>query len=421
MDHGLLWHESFLSPVVKRILLCIVLFAAAAVRGELLPGFSLAPIAKTSGFCSGVATDSNGVLYYTTTSGDLFRLDGATSTRVAHVNTIAIGNGGLLGLALPDDRTAIVHYTRGSVVSDVISRIDLTTGGETLVHEFIGDVEQPGNIVPSEHHGGNPIVTADGTIYVGIGDYGSAQIAALPQWNAGKIWRIDPNGNATQVASGFRNPFDLAFDPETQRLIVPDNGELQDDEINVVTMAGGFFGWPYTSGNRPPYPGAMPPAYVFPTIVAPTGFLRLTGRSPLLRSGYLLGTFVTKAVEYIPNVDAQPFPAPIAITSKDVSSIVDITESPNGDIVIATGLMLYRLTPPRPGDCNGDGLVTFADLTALDLELADGDSHPSYAAQDGSYRGSWGCDANADGVISRADMNALWRLVLPKSYAVRHR
>lgn len=402
------------------LVLAILLLVAAIARGELLPGFQLAPIAKTGGFCSGVAADSRGILYYTTTAGNLFRLDGTASTLVAHVDTLAVGNGGLLGLALADDHTAIVHYTRGSITSDVISRIDLTTGAETLVHEFIGDIEQPGHIVPTEHHGGNPIVTPDGTIYFGIGDYGSFQIAALPQWNAGKLWRIDANGATTQLASGFRNPFDLAWDPDGQRLIVSDNGEVEDDEINVVPGAGGFFGWPYTSGNRPAWPGAVPPRYVFPRIVAPTGLARVSGHDPLLRSGYLLGGFVTKAVYYIPDVDAQPFPAPVAITAGELPPVVDVIEAPSGDIVVATGSMLYRLTPPRMGDCNGDALVNFADVTALELELADGAGQATSAAQNGAHRGSWGCDANGDGVISAEDIAALWRILLPKKRATGH-
>jgi glucose/arabinose dehydrogenase len=400
-------------PLIRLVLALLILSAASLARGELLPGFRIDPIAKTSGFCSGIAADPRGTLYYTTQSGDIYRLDGGVSTHVVHIDTVATGNAGLLGVAMADDHTAIVHYTRGTVSSDVISRFDLTTGSETVLHEFVGDIEQPGRGVNGEHHGGNPIITADGTVYVGIGDYGSFQIAALPQWNAGKIWRIDPNGRATQLASGFRNPFDLAWEPDAQRLIVPDNGETTDDEIDIVSAAGGFFGWPFTSGNRPPYPGAVPPIYVFPKVVAPTGIARLSGRNPLLPRGYLLGSFVTQAVYYIANIDA---PAPIALTAKDVAPIVDVIESPTVDIIVATGQTIYRLTPPRLGDCNGDGVLNFADVTALEQELASGSGEPTTS----SHR-SWGCDANGDGVISGEDVAVLWRMVVGKAYAVRHR
>ena len=39
-------------------------------------------------------------------------LDGDRSTVVAMVATDAVGNSGLLGMALVDDHTAVVHYTR---------------------------------------------------------------------------------------------------------------------------------------------------------------------------------------------------------------------------------------------------------------------------------------------------------------------
>ncbi|HEX7190231.1 MAG TPA: hypothetical protein VF381_01560, partial [Thermoanaerobaculia bacterium] len=179
-----------------------------------------------------------------------------------------------------------------------------------------------------------------------------------------------------------------------KRLIVPDNGDLVDDEINVITT-GGFYGWPLTAGNSPPVQGAIPPLYVFPTIVAPTGIVRLSGANPLLSRGYLLDTFVTRGVYYIGDAiddsGANPFPDPVAITTKDVFfPIVDVTESPQGVIYFATGTTLFRLVPPMRGDCNGDGVVDFADIGALQLELADGDPHPASTAAAGSYRGRWG-------------------------------
>jgi glucose/arabinose dehydrogenase len=400
---------------VKSFVSFIFWLSATVASAEMLPGFRIEPVAATSGFCTSVVTDSHGTIFYTTQTGDIVRLDGTQSTKVAQVMTEAVGNSGLLGMALADDHTAIVHYTTLTESYDVISRIDLGSGSETVVHQFTGDVESPGRYTPSEHHGGNPIVTADGTIYVGIGDYGLGWVAAQPGWNAGKIWRIDPSGNATQLASGFRNPYDLAWDPIGRRLIVPDNGDLVDDEINVITT-GGFYGWPLTAGNFPLVEGAVPPVYVFSTVVAPTGIVRLSGANPLLSRGYLLGAFVTRAIYFI----SDSIDTPVAITTKDVNPIVDVTESPTGEIFFTTGTVIYRLVPPMRGDCNGDGLVNFADINALQLELADGDPHPASTAADGTYRGSWGCDADGDGLVGSSDVNALWRIVFPRARAARH-
>lgn len=409
-----------------------MVFVAARINAATLPGFGVRQIAITSGFCSSLALDSRGILYYTTTSGDLFRVDdNGASAKVAHVDTQFIGNSGLLGLALLDDATAVVHYTTPGPTAEVISRIDLGSGVETVVAQIFDDASGPGRSVPSEHHGGIPVVGDNGSVYVGIGDFGAFLIAAKPEWIAGKILRIDPDGAVTKIASGFRNPFGMAWDPAGRRLIVADNGDVADDEINIVTEAGGFFGWPYTMGTEPPYPGAVPPIYTFPEVVAPTGMARLSGHNPILRSGYLLGGFVSKAIHYIPDIDARPrrrptggsppaqvtapatLPDPIALISHETGPLIDVAEGPSGEILFATASAIYRLTVPVRGDCNGDGLVNFADVAALDAELAGGD-HSIFAT-----KASWGCDVNGDGMISAADREALMMMLHSRRRAAR--
>ncbi len=401
-----------------RALLALLLFSPGVVPAAALPGFRVQLVGTTSGFASSIAIDSRGTIYYTTTSGDLCRFVDSKSTVVSHVNTIAVGDSGLLGMALRDDNTAIVHYTTPGQIADVISTIDLSSGAETILQSFVCDIDMPQRGSPSEHHGGNPIVAVDGSIFVGIGDYGGGAIAALPNWNGGKIFRIFPDRTVQQFARGFRNPFDMAWDATKQRLIAPDNGVLTDDEINIVHF-GDFCGWPYTMGNAPPIEGAVPPIYTFPNVVAPTGLLAVEGRDRWFRTGYLLCGFVTKAIYYIPDIDARPFPDPIPLINGETKSIIDIAQAPNGDVFFVTGSTINRLIVPIPGDCNGDGLVDAADIAALTQELADGDSHPTITAQSGGFRGSWGCDVDQNGVIDSRDMTALLAKVSIRSRAVR--
>jgi glucose/arabinose dehydrogenase len=321
-------------------------------------------------------------------------------------------------LALINDNTAVVHYTTSAVTADVISTIDLTSGAETVLHSFPCDIDVPTRPCAPEHHGGNPSVGSDGSIFVGIGDYGGRAIAALPEWNGGKIWRILPSGEVQQFARGFRNPFDTSWDAANQRLIVPDNGDLADDEINIVHF-GDYDGWPYTMGNQPPIAGAVPPLYVFPIIVAPTGLVALNGHNGYFPNGYLLSAFVTKALYYIPNIDAQPFPDPIAVISGITGMIIDVAQGPDGTIYFVAADGLYQLIPPLRGDCNGDGRVDAADTAALAQELLDGNPEPAISAQNGAYPGSWGCDVNGDGVIDSRDMTALLEIVRLRKRAVR--
>jgi Glucose / Sorbosone dehydrogenase/Dockerin type I domain len=396
-----------------------LLMIASAVHAAALPGFRVQKLGAASGFPDSIAIDSHNTIYYTTTAGSLFRFSNGTSQLVTRVNTTAIGDSGLLGMALLNDDTAVVHYTNGALTADVISTIDLKTAAETVLHSFPCDIDLPTRPCAAEHHGGNPSVGADGSIFVGIGDYGGRLIAALPEWNGGKIWRIKPSGEVEQFARGFRNPFDTSWDDANQRLIVPDNGDLADDEINIVHF-GDFCGWPLTMGSQPPIEGAVAPRYVFPIIVAPTGLIAVNGRSGYFPTGYLLSAFVTKALYYIPNIDAQPFPDPIAVISGITPMIIDVAQSPDGTIYFVAADGLYQLIPPLRGDCNGDGRVDAADAAALAQELLDGNPEAATSAQNGAYPGSWGCDVNGDGVIDSRDMTALLEMIHSRTRAVTH-
>src|SRR5512140_371107 len=69
-------------------LLTFILLFALRSQAAKLPGFGVQQLAMTTGFCSSLSIESNGVVYYTTTSGDIFRLDSAgASAKIAHVPT----------------------------------------------------------------------------------------------------------------------------------------------------------------------------------------------------------------------------------------------------------------------------------------------------------------------------------------------
>jgi glucose/arabinose dehydrogenase len=409
----------------------LLFFLALPAWGGVLPGFRVERVGRAEGFVSSIVVDSRGTIYVTTTDGWVHRLehglDNAQATRVASLPTHSGSNGGLLGMALLDDATAVVHYTvwggEDLVLDDVISTVDLGSGVETVLHAFACDVETHAHGASGEHHGGNPTVAPNGAIFVGIGEYGAHTLAQRPGWNGGRIWRIDPStGEATQWAMGLRNPFDVAWDPESQSVVASDNGADAGDEINVIAE-GSNCGWPLTFGNGPAVEGMLAPVYVFPDTVAPTGLARLDGANDMLRRGFLSGTFVAQSLFYFPSL-AAPAGDPIAIVDGFDEAIIDVTQAASGEIYFVTASFapstsVYRLRVPKRGDCNGDGVAGAQDMLALLLELGDGDGHPMIEAQDGAYAGSWGCDANADGLITSADREELRRLLGGKRRAVR--
>jgi glucose/arabinose dehydrogenase len=392
---------------------------------DVLPGFRVEMVATVPGFVTSVVTDSKGTIFATTTDGWIYRVDGTQSVPVAALPTHAGGNGGLLGMALLDDATAVVHYTTWSgpkVLDDVISTVDLATGAEHVLKAFACDVELRERGVSDEHHGGNLTVAPDGSIFVGIGEYGGHAIAQKPEWNGGKIWRLDREGNATQFARGMRNPYDLAWDPAQERLIVADNGPTSGDEIHVVD-SGDNCGWPETYGANTPLAGFNTPVYVFPQTVAPTGLVRLGGRNPILPRGTIVGAFVSRALYHFPDLASRPVAQPVAMVKGFRDYIIDVTESVSGGIYFAAatfgGSTIQRLhTPPR-GDCNGDGLTDARDILPTLREIDDGDGQSTYTAQEGAFAGSWGCDANADGLIDQTDLETLVKMVSSRRRTVR--
>ncbi|HVR43688.1 MAG TPA: PQQ-dependent sugar dehydrogenase [Thermoanaerobaculia bacterium] len=388
------------------LLLLLLLTAGPALAGSILPGFRAEKIAPAEGFVTSLAFDPAGRLHYSVTEGGIFRLDPSGSHRITTLPTASTGNAVLLGIAFRGAEI-IAHYVAPDFTADLVSAVDPETGEERVIAELLCAGGKP---CSSEHHGGNPIVAPDGTIYVGIGDYGGGHLAQMPDSPGGKIWRIAPDGTATQYARGFRNPFDLVMHPDGTHLIVSDNGAEGDDEIAIV-REGENHGWPLTMGHQPPVEGMTLPAYVFPGTVAPTGVALVRGLLPGT-TGLLVGGFVTKALYFFPDVDATPL-RPITLFTElpgGFYPILDVVQSPSGEIVFATPAAIWRLVPPPRGDANGDGEVTAEDLEALAHELVDGDGPSVLEIHGGSYPGSWGADVNRDGVIDARDLVA-WVLL----------
>src|SRR5205085_887696 len=129
----------------------LLFLAAVSLHGAALPGFRVQLLGATAGFASSITVDSRGTIYYTTTAGNLCRFANGGSTVVSHVNTNALGDSGLLGMALRDDRTAIVHYTTPGQTADVISAIALVSGQETIIASFVCDKDMPSRGSAPEH------------------------------------------------------------------------------------------------------------------------------------------------------------------------------------------------------------------------------------------------------------------------------
>jgi hypothetical protein len=111
--------------------------------------------------------------------------------------------------------------------------------------------------------GGGLVVGPDAMLYVGVGDLEVAVDAQDDASLAGKVLRVRPDGSipadnpdpsSAVFAKGFRNPADLALNPDTARihgtLYANDLGAAGSaaDEVNAVAP-GGNHGWAVVSGD----------------------------------------------------------------------------------------------------------------------------------------------------------------------------
>ncbi|MCH6257691.1 PQQ-dependent sugar dehydrogenase [Puniceicoccaceae bacterium K14] len=140
--------------------------------------------------------------------------------------TIRFGRDGYLYLGLGDGGIEFVRKNTQQITNGFFSsiiRLDID--------------ELPQNLIPNPHPAsiGSYRIPADNP-YIG-----------LTKFNGEKI---DPNSIRTEFwAIGFRNPFRMTFDPDSNAIWVGDIGSNQYEELNYVTE-GKNYGWPYFEGPK---------------------------------------------------------------------------------------------------------------------------------------------------------------------------
>jgi glucose/arabinose dehydrogenase len=180
---------------------------------------------------------------------------------------------GLLSLALDPDFPARPYlYAYYSAVSGarrtVLSRFEVAGDAALPASELVLlEIEQPfGN-----HNGGAVRFGPDGLLYLGVGDGGSdddfqghgqnrgtllGTVLRLDVANADATYTIPASNPFVGVAGareevwayGLRNPWRMAFDPQTGELWLGDVGEGRVEEVDVV-RAGGNHGWSVLEGR----------------------------------------------------------------------------------------------------------------------------------------------------------------------------
>lgn len=185
------------------------------------------------------------------------------------------------GLTMP----AGVAWQDGSLYVSAVDRILRFDGIDRRLGQPPAPVVVTDRLPQASHHGARYLAFGpDGWLYFGVG--APCNICAPDPERYAAIRRLGPGGTLETVARGVRNSVGFDWQPGTGNLWFTDNGrdnlgdDAPPDELNRLDGIDHHFGYPYCHGGTIADPefgrqqacaAFVPPAYAFPTHVAPLG------------------------------------------------------------------------------------------------------------------------------------------------------
>jgi glucose/arabinose dehydrogenase len=197
---------------------------------------------------------------------------------VAEVEVSALGEGGLMGLALDPafERNAFVYLYFTTAAGLQLERWRFDGAALTRETGLVDGTIEAGVV----HDSGRIAFGPDERLYVATGDAGNGALAQDPQSLNGKYLRLAPEqyrGGPSRpeiLSLGHRNPQGFDWEPGTGRLISTEHGPSGGDgpqgfdEVNEI-RPGANYGWPEVYGSE--HGDFTAPLRVYEEAIAPSG------------------------------------------------------------------------------------------------------------------------------------------------------
>ena len=278
----------------------------------------------------------------------------------------AEGQGGLLDVMVPRDfdqsRAVWLSYAKpqGSGAGTAMGRGILSVNGglTDFTPLFSALVGGEGG----RHFGSRLVEAPDGSIFLTIGERGTADLAQDPQRAEGKVMHFQPDGTPIATALpgalaglyslGHRNPQGAALDANGQLWVV-EHGAQGGDELNRVG-AGLNYGWPIIAygkdyddsklGIGTAAPGLEQPVHYWDPSIAPSGMMIYSGPMfPEWQGDVFTGSL---KFDYIARLDPDQGYREEAITARETGRVRDIRQGADGSIwfLSVTDGAVYRIS-----------------------------------------------------------------------------
>lgn len=171
---------------------------------------------------------------------------------------VSQGEGGLMGIALDPNFSQnnyiyVMHsYTENNQIYNRVVRL-IKRDNIVAIDKILLDKIPGGQI----HNGGRIKIGPDNKLYIATGDSGNSSLSQDLLSTAGKILRIELDGNIPEdnpfinspiYSFGHRNPQGLAWNSKNV-LYESEHGQSAHDEINII-QPGANYGWPLVQGDE---------------------------------------------------------------------------------------------------------------------------------------------------------------------------